>query len=135
MAEPVTLDIYEGEQVAILGPNGSGKTRLVEILTGRWPLLYGNEVRYDFGDDNNRLVSENIKVMTFRDSYGDADTTYYLQKRWNQHDIDEDTPMVNGQPLISLSCLGERHCGERVRRAVRLAGRHACHPQWYGDGF
>ena len=83
MAEPVTLDIYEGEQVAILGPNGSGKTRLVEILTGRWPLLYGNEVRYDFGDANNRLVSENIKVMTFRDSYGDADTTYYLQKRWN----------------------------------------------------
>ena len=103
MAKPVTLDIYEGEQVAILGPNGSGKTRLVEILTGRWPLLYGNEVRYDFGDANNRLVSENIKVMTFRDSYGDADTTYYLQKRWNQHDIDEDTPMVNGQPLISLS--------------------------------
>ena len=75
----------------------------MEILTGRWPLLYGNEVRYDFGDDNNRLVSENIKVMSFRDSYGDADTTYYLQKRWNQHDIDEDTPMVNGQPLISLS--------------------------------
>ena len=103
MPEPVTLDIYEGEQVAILGPNGSGKTQLVEILTGRWPLLYGNEVQYDFGDANDRLVSENIRVMTFRDSYGDSDTTYYLQKRWNQHDIDEDTPMVNGQPLISLS--------------------------------
>lgn len=103
MPEPVTLDIYEGEQVAILGPNGSGKTRLVEILTGRWPLLYGNEVQYDFGDANDRRVSENIRVMTFRDSYGDSDTTYYLQQRWNQHDIDEDTPMVNGQPLISLS--------------------------------
>ncbi len=103
MPEPVTLDIYEGEQVAIVGPNGSGKTRLVEILTGRWPLLYGNEVVYDFGEFNNRLVSENIKVMTFRDSYGDSDTTYYLQQRWNQHDIAEDTPMVNGQPLISLS--------------------------------
>ena len=103
MAEPVTLDIYEGEQVAILGPNGSGKTRLVEILTGRWPLLYGNEVRYDFGDANHRLVSENIKILSFRDSYGDSDVSYYLQQRWNQHDIDEDTPMVNGQPLISLS--------------------------------
>ena len=103
MAEPVTLDIYEGEQVAILGPNGSGKTRLVEILTGRWPLLYGNEVRYDFGDANHRLVSENIKILSFRDSYGDSDVSYYLQQRWNQHDIAEDTPMVNGQPLISLS--------------------------------
>ena len=103
MAEPVTLDIYEGEQVAILSPNASGKTRLVEILTGRWPLLYGNEVEYDFGDANTRLVSENIKVLTFRDSYGDQDTTYYLQKRWNQHEIDDDMPMVNGQPLISLS--------------------------------
>ncbi len=103
MPEPVTLDIYEGEQVAILGPNASGKTRLVEILTGKWPLLYGNEVKYDFGDSGQRLVSENIKLMTFRDSYGDQDTTYYLQKRWNQHEIDEDMPMVNGQPLISLS--------------------------------
>jgi len=103
MPEPVTLDIYEGEQVAILGPNASGKTRLVEILTGKWPLLYGNEVKYDFGDSGQRLVSEDIKLMTFRDSYGDQDTTYYLQKRWNQHEIDEDMPMVNGQPLISLS--------------------------------
>ncbi len=103
MEAPVTLDIYEGEQVAIVGPNGSGKTRLVEILTGRWPLLYGNEVRYDFGDSPHRLVSENIKVMTFRDSYGDSDATYYLQQRWNQHDIDEDVPMVDGKPIISLS--------------------------------
>lgn len=103
MAKPVTLDIYEGEQVAIVGPNGSGKTRLVEILTGRWPLLYGNEVKYDFGEYNDRLVSENIRMMTFRDSYGDSDTTYYLQQRWNQHDIADDTPMVNDQPLISLS--------------------------------
>lgn len=103
MAEPVSLDILSGEQVAIVGPNAAGKTRLVEILTGRWPLLAGNEVKYDFGADAHRLASDNIRVMTFRDSYGEADATYYLQKRWNQHDIDDDTPMADGKPLISLS--------------------------------
>ncbi len=103
MAEPVTLDIFDGEQVAIVGPNASGKTRLVEILTGRWPLLNGNEVRYHFPGSEHRLVSENIKLITFRDSYGDSDSAYYLQQRWNQHDIDESTPMVDGQYIISLS--------------------------------
>ncbi len=103
MAEPVSLDILEGEQVAIVGPNGAGKTRLVEILTGRWPLLSGNEVKYHFPDSSHRLASENIKLMTFRDSYGDSDSSYYLQQRWNQHDIDESTPMVDGKYVISLS--------------------------------
>ena len=103
MAAPVDLDIYEGEQIAIVGPNAAGKTRLVEILTGRWPLLGGNEVRYHFPDSPHRLASENIKVMTFRDSYGDSDASYYLQQRWNQHDIDESTPMVDGKYVISLS--------------------------------
>ncbi len=103
MAAPVDLDIYDGEQIAIVGPNAAGKTRLVEILTGRWPLLGGNEVKYHFPDSPHRLASENIKVMTFRDSYGDSDASYYLQQRWNQHDIDESTPMVDGKYVISLS--------------------------------
>lgn len=115
MAEPVTLDLLEGEQLAIVGPNAAGKTRLVEILTGRWPLLGGNEVKYNFKDSPHRLASENIKVITFRDSYGDSDTSYYLQQRWNQHDIDEDTPMVDGKYIISLSS------GELRRHQLRKA--------------
>jgi len=35
MAEPVNLTIERGEQVAIVGPNAAGKTRLVDIITGR----------------------------------------------------------------------------------------------------
>ena len=103
MAEPVNLDICEGEQLAIVGPNGAGKTRLVEIITGRWPLLGGNEVHYHFPDAESQLASENIRMLSFRDSYGDTDATYYLQQRWNQHDIADDAPMVDGKPLISLS--------------------------------
>ena len=57
------------------------------------PLLM-NEVHYDFSPSPMKLVSDNIKYITFRDSYGDNDSTYYYQQRWNQHDIDEHTPTV-----------------------------------------
>lgn len=93
MKEPVNLTIYADEQIAIVGPNGGGKSRLVDIITGRYPLLM-NEVHYDFSPSPMKMVSENIKYITFRDSYGDNDSTYYYQQRWNQHDIDENTPKV-----------------------------------------
>ena len=82
MNHPVNLTIVSGEQVAIVGANGSGKSRLVDIITGRYPLLL-NEVRYDFSPSPLKLVSENIKYITFRDSYGDSDGSYYYQQRWN----------------------------------------------------
>lgn len=91
MAEPVNLEILEGEQIALTGDNAAGKSRLVDILTGRFPLLM-NEVHYDFSPSPLKLASENLKYITFRDSYGDNDSTYYYQQRWNQHDIDENTP-------------------------------------------
>ena len=96
MAEPINLEIKRGEQIAIVGDNAAGKTRLVEVLTGHYPLLL-NEVHYDFSPSNSRLVSENLKYISFRDSYGVQDGTYYYQQRWNQHDIADDTPTVKMQ--------------------------------------
>ena len=121
MAEPVTLDIYEGEQIAILGPNAAGKTRLVEILTGRWPLLSDGRLEYCFPDAPSQLVSDNFKILSFRDTYGDADGKYYLQLRWNQHEIDEDIPCIDGQPIVSLSS------GELRKLQIRKA--LASHPR------
>ena len=57
-----------------------------------------NEVQYDFSPSESPLVSDNLKYISFRDSYGEQDGTYYYQQRWNQHDIAEDTPTV-GQLL------------------------------------
>ena len=91
MAEPVNLRINKGEQIAIVGDNAVGKSRLVDIITSRYPLLL-NEVHYDFSPSQKKMVSENVKYITFRDSYGDNDASYYYQQRWNQHDIDESTP-------------------------------------------
>ena len=84
---PINFVLHEGEQLAIYGPNGSGKTKLVNTIIGRYPLLL-NEVRYDFGDFNHRMVYENIHHMAFRDSYGDADGSYYSQQRWHSQDVE-----------------------------------------------
>ncbi len=97
MAHPVDLCFEDGQQIAIVGENASGKSRLVDMITGRYPLLM-NEVKYDFTPSKHALNYENIKYITFRDSYGDVDGMYYYQLRWNQHDIDEKTPTV-GQLL------------------------------------
>lgn len=88
LKEPVTLSLLDGECVAIVGENGSGKSMLVDMLTGRHPLL-GEEVQYDFRPSELSLVCDNVKLLTFRDCFGTSDGTYYHQQRWNQWDLDE----------------------------------------------
>lgn len=92
MAEPVDFETLDGEHLAIVGPNGAGKSMLVDIITGRHPLLM-HDPEYNFAPSTRPLVSDNIKYITFRDTYGgDNDRTYYLQQRWNQQEIDAETP-------------------------------------------
>lgn len=93
MKEPINFRMEKGEHIALLGPNGGGKSLLVDILIGRWPLLM-NEVKYDFIPSVSALVCDNIKYITFRDSYGDADGNFYYQQRWNSQDM-ETTPLVS----------------------------------------
>ena len=73
---------------AIVGRNGSGKTQYVDQL-------------------RKTLASDSVRYIAFSDSYGpNVDSQYYLQLRWNQHDIDHETPTV----------------GELLQRAYLLAG-------------
>lgn len=88
MAEPVNFSMAADEQLAIVGDNASGKSILVGILLGRYPLLQ-NEVVYHFPNGTSNLVSDHIKYMAFRDSYGDADSTTYYQQRWNMMEQDD----------------------------------------------
>lgn len=94
MKEPVNFCMEVGEHIALVGPNGGGKSRLVDIITGRWPLLM-NEVKYHFPEFGkaDALACDHIRYITFRDSYGDSDGTYYYQQRWNSQDM-EITPFV-----------------------------------------
>ena len=93
MKAPINFELLTGEQLAIVGDNGSGKTRLVDVLTGKCALMPMNGVRYDFTPSKAKLVSDNMKYLSFRDSYGTNEGVYYYQQRWNQNDIEE-TPLV-----------------------------------------
>ena len=73
---------------AIVGRNGSGKTRYIDQL-------------------RKTLASDRVRYIAFTDSYGvNVDGQYYLQLRWNQHDIDHETPTA----------------GELLQKAFLLAG-------------
>lgn len=107
MREPADFELLENEHIAIIGRNGAGKTMLVNMLTGAHPCI-GDVLHYDFSPSQKPLAADNIKYISFRDSYGTADSSYYLQQRWNQHDIDPETPVVGElleqQIILSGGC-------------------------------
>lgn len=84
--EPVNLSLLPGEQVAIVGENGAGKSLLIDMLTGKSRLASG-ELIASVG---------RMRSVAFRDSYGGADANYYYQQRWNQTEQD-DVPIVAEQ--------------------------------------
>lgn len=116
MAEPVDFELDNGEHIAIVGPNASGKSLAVDILTRKHPLLM-QDVQYDFSPKASTLASDCIKHITFRDTYGgDNDRTYYLQQRWNQTEIDASTPTVGELLERTYAATGEDN---KERQAFR----------------
>ena len=73
--------------------NAWGKSILVDMMLGRYPLREGS-IEYDFSPSPSKRVYENVKYITFRDTYGSADANYCYQLRWNTHDQDEAIPTV-----------------------------------------
>ena len=88
----VTVDWKDGEHIAIVGPNAAGKSLLVDMLIGKYPLACGT-IAYDFRPSVSQAVYDNIRYLAFRDTYGTADGHYYYQQRWNQTEQDE-VPLV-----------------------------------------
>ena len=110
---PVDMAFGADEQIALVGSNGAGKSLLVDMLTGKYPLREGS-VTYDFRPSASTSVYENIRYIAFRDTYGSADANYYYQQRWNAHDQDE-APTVRQQ-------LGEVKNEEHRRHLFDLFG-------------
>ena len=66
-----TLDIRRGEQVALVGENASGKSRLASVFAGR----------------------TGAKYISFRDSYGSyGDRSFFMQQRWNLFTLEGNPP-------------------------------------------
>ena len=114
MATPVNFTTADGEHIAVVGPNGGGKSMFIDMIVGRHP-LFPDMARYDFSPSRKQLVSDNIKYITFRDTYGgDNDRTYFLQQRWNQMEIDAETPTA-GQKLEEAFLMAGEDTPERRR--------------------
>jgi len=79
---PINFSLNRNEHLAIVGLNGSGKSILIDTILGKYPLKEG-ELTYDFFPSSSQKIYENIKYITFRDSYGEYDSNYYYQQRWN----------------------------------------------------
>lgn len=97
---PLTMNLEAGEHLAIVGPNASGKSLLVDTLLGKYPLKEGT-LEYDFSPSVTNTAYDNIKYIAFRDTYGAADANYYYQQRWNAHDQDDALVVKDGLGEVS----------------------------------
>ena len=59
MAEPVNFESLDGEHIAIVGPNGGGKSMLADIIVGRHPLLM-RDPEYDFSQIGRASCRERV---------------------------------------------------------------------------
>ena len=92
--------------IVIAGPNASGKTRYVEQM-------------------RRQMASDSVRYIAFCDSYGaQTDRAYYLQLRWNQHDIDQETPTVAQALERTYGLTGDdsRERREYMQRLVTTMG-------------
>ena len=93
MKEPVDFVLESGEHIAVMGPNGGGKSCLVDLITGKNLLMQGS-LAYDFGPGIKPSAYGNIVQLTFEDALGSVEKPYYFQQRFNSQDRDE-SPLVS----------------------------------------
>lgn len=92
MHKPVNFALEPGEHIALMGPNGGGKSCLIDLITGKNLLMQGL-LQYDFGPGIKPTAYGNIVQLTFEDALGSVEKPYYFQQRFNSQDRDE-SPLV-----------------------------------------
>ena len=95
-------DILPGEQIALVGPNASGKSRLAASFAGR----------------------SGARYIAFRDSYGSyGDRNYFMQQRWNLFTLEDDPPSAGEQlRKLAASCADPQAAQRRLADLTALFG-------------
>lgn len=122
--EAVNWQIRSGEHWTIIGPNGSGKTILTDILLGKYALKTG-EILCKNSKGENLPISSVAKSVAFRDIYSiiDSQNSYY-QQRWNKGD-EQEIPLVKelvskADPIWLNTLLGWFGISELMDKEVNM---------------
>jgi ATP-binding cassette subfamily F protein uup len=70
LIENFSYTLKPGERIGIIGPNGVGKTTLLEIITGRvapdgGTVEVGQTIRFGYYDQENRALDEEMRVIDY----------------------------------------------------------------------
>ncbi|MBO4557088.1 MAG: ATP-binding cassette domain-containing protein [Bacteroidales bacterium] len=108
LPHPASFELKQGEIVALVGPNGGGKSTLLEMIRGGFYLREGS-LRFDLDDEPYRA----IRTVAFDNAYSTTETQYYYQQRWQAFERD-------ASPLAGELLGVEAEAGWRERLFVIL---------------
>ncbi|MDQ2909274.1 MAG: ABC transporter ATP-binding protein [Candidatus Eremiobacteraeota bacterium] len=138
LLDDVTLDVQPGELVAIVGPNGVGKTTLLRAMGG-FARPAGGRIVLDGNDIAALRASERARMVTLigSDAETPAGTTVHevvatgrFARRawwdWSPRDDDEETIVTRALERVGLRNFSERYfetlsSGEKQRAWLALA--------------
>lgn len=111
LRQPLNVTIAKGMHVAVVGPNASGKTQLLEVLALRR--------RVEAEGDTVLPAPAAVAFVSFRDAYGRYAPRYY-QQRWNKGDEEEIPTLREQYPALAEGGLSATWVADLLDKTVTM---------------